>query len=59
MFGVIDIEGNYTDVSTTLLGAKQYATRNGFNRVGQRSEFNNMVIRAYVRKGGKWHETWV
>lgn len=58
MFGVIDNNGNYTDVSATLLGAKQYATHNGFNRVGQRSEFNNMVIRAYVRNGGKWHEKW-
>lgn len=56
MFGVIDTKGNYTDVSTTLLGAKQYATRNGYTRVGQRSEFNNMVVRVYVRKGGKWHE---
>lgn len=52
-FGVINKEGTHTDVSKTLLGAKQYATRNGYNKVSKRTGYNAMCVSVKL-SSGKW-----
>ena len=55
-YGVTSYQGGYVDVSNTLLGAKQYATRNGYNEVYIR--FNNGYHTALKAEkvNGKWVE---
>ena len=36
IYGVTNGNGSHIDVSSSLLGAKQYATRNGYRRVSIR-----------------------
>lgn len=52
MYGVVNYKGEHIDVSISLLGAKQYATRNGYNRVSKRNGYN--IIREYRKEGNKW-----
>ncbi len=54
VFGVMDNNNCLIDTSKTLLGAKQHATRNGYNRIGKRVEYN--VTETYVKEGGKWRK---
>lgn len=53
-YGVAGYQSGYMDVSNTLLGAKQYATRNGYSEVYIR--FNNGYHTALKAKkvNGKW-----
>lgn len=52
-YGVM-ANGEYTDVSNSLLGAKQYASRNGYDEVYKR--FNNGYVTSLtvVKVGKKW-----
>ena len=52
IYGVLDRNNCHIDVSETLLGAKQYATRNGYEVVSKRVEYN--VIVAAKKVGNKW-----
>lgn len=54
VFGVMDKNNCLIDTSTSLLGAKQHATRNGYNRIGKRVEYN--VVDTYIRDGKKWRK---
>lgn len=40
VYGVINSEGTHTDVSNTLKGAKNYATRNKYIKVSKRVGYN-------------------
>lgn len=53
VFGVVS-NGAHTDVSNSLLGAKNYATRNGYTEVTERynAGFNAAVVARKVN--GKW-----
>jgi len=53
VFGITDSNNVHTDVSSTLLGAKQYATRNGFVKVSKRVGYNASVVAT------KMHTGWV
>lgn len=44
IYGILDNNNTHTDVSNSLLGAKQYATRNGFNKVSKRNGYNAFLI---------------
>lgn len=52
IYGVLDFNQCHIDVSESLLGAKQYATRNGYGIVSRRSEYH-VTVMAY-KKDGKW-----
>jgi len=53
VYGVVHNDA-HMDVSNTLLGAKQYATRNGYEEVSKRVGYNAVVI---ARKtNGKWED---
>jgi len=55
IYGVINIEGVHIDTSNTLKGAKQYATRNGYNQVSVRYNCGyNAVVIAVKRDDKKW-----
>ena len=53
-YGVLSIDETHIDVSKTERGAKNYATRNGYNVVTIR--YNNGYIAAQIAKktNGKW-----
>ena len=53
-FGILDKDNCLIDTSKTLLGAKQHATRNGYNRIGKRVGYN--VVDTYIREGKKWRK---
>lgn len=52
IFGVVDRAGAHVDVSKTERGAKQYATRNGYDRVTARRGYDVQIIAH--RHGEKW-----
>lgn len=52
IYGVTNKDGVHTDVSLTLLGAKQYATRNGYSKVSKRVGYNARIISE--KTNGKW-----
>lgn len=54
VYGVMDSNNCLIDTSKTLLGAKQHATRNGYNRIGKRVGYN--VVDTYIREGKKWRK---
>lgn len=51
-YGTINNEGTHTDTSKTLLGAKVYATLNGYNVVSKRNGYIAFVVAEKI--GGKW-----
>lgn len=53
IYGILDRNKCHIDVSKSLLGAKQYATRNGYGIVSRRYQCSVTVI-AY-KKDGKWY----
>jgi hypothetical protein len=53
IYGVLNNEEIHTDVSNTLLGAKQYATRNGYNKVSARIGYVAYVVSVKL-SNGKW-----
>ena len=44
VYGSTDNTNTHTDTSKTLLGAKQYATRNGFKNVSIRVGYNVTLL---------------
>lgn len=44
IYGVLNRDGVHIDVSLSLLGAKQYATRNGYSEVSKRIGYNAMIV---------------
>lgn len=56
IYGVVNSSGEHIDVSKSERGAKQYATRNGYDRVSIR--FNagyNVQVIAQRASNGKWY----
>ena len=54
VYGVVDKNGVHHDVSKTLLGAKQYATRNGYKQVSVRYNCGYVVAIVAVKESNKW-----
>ena len=52
VYGVTDNKNIHTDASKTLLGAKQYATRNGFKTVSIRRGYNVELLES--KFNNKW-----
>ena len=54
VYGVTDNTNTHTDTSNTLLGAKQYATRNGYRCVSVRNGYNATMLE--YKQDGKWYK---
>lgn len=53
-YGSTNKDNIHIDTSKTLLGAKQYATRNGLRNVSVRIGYN--VTKLYYKQFDKWHK---
>ena len=53
VYGSTDNTNTHTDTSNTLLGAKQYATRNGLRNVSLRTGYNVTLLE--YKSDGKWY----
>ena len=53
VYGSTDNKNIHTDTSNTLLGAKQYATRNGLRNVSVRIGYNVTLLE--YKDSGKWY----
>lgn len=63
VYGIINSEGTHTDTSNSLLGAKQYATRNGYKEVSKRMGYTAVIIavktsKGWVNFGSEEHKQW-
>ena len=54
VYGSTNNKNIHTDTSNTLLGAKQYATRNGLNNVSIRVGYNVELLE--FKEGNKWYK---
>ena len=54
VYGSTNNKNIHTDTSNTLLGAKQYATRNGFKNVSIRVGYNIELLE--YKEGNKWYK---
>ena len=54
IYGSTNNNNIHTDTSNTLLGAKQYATRNGFNIVSVRIGYNVTLLE--YKQRNKWYK---
>ena len=54
IYGSTNNNNTHTDTSKTLLGAKQYATRNGLKNVSVRIEYNVTILECKV--GSNWYK---
>ena len=54
VYGSTNNKNIHTDSSNTLLGAKQYATRNGFKNVSIRVGYNIELLE--YKEGNKWYK---
>ena len=55
IYGIINADGIHTDVSKSEKGAKQYATRHGYNKVSIRFHSGyTVVIIAHKTTKGRW-----
>jgi len=54
IYGVTDNKNIHTDVSKTLLGAKQYATRNGYKSVSIRIGMGVSLLE--YKLNNKWYK---
>lgn len=52
VYGVLNKDNVHIDTSKTLLGAKMYATRNGYINVSKRAGYN--VHHLAQKQGKKW-----
>ena len=52
IYGVLNSELCLIDTSKTEKGAKQYATRNGYNLIGFRIGYNAFILAEKIN--GKW-----
>ena len=53
VYGSTDNTNTHTDTSSTLLGAKQYATRHRLRNVSVRIGYNVTLLE--YKLGGKWY----
>ena len=53
LYGSTDNKNIHTDTSKTLLGAKQYATRNGLKNVSVRIGYNVTLLE--YKDNSKWY----
>jgi len=53
-YGVVNSNGIHTDVSKTEKGAKNYATRHGYNKVSIRYNSGYNVDIIAIKKGTRW-----
>lgn len=53
VYGSTDNTNTHTDTSSTLLGAKQYATRHGLNNVSVRIGYNITLLE--YKQDNKWY----
>jgi len=53
-FGVLNHEGVHIDVSKSLKGAKNYATRNGYTKVSIRYNMGYIASIVAEKINGKW-----
>lgn len=56
LFGVLDSDGGHVDVSKTLRGAKNYATRHGYTIVTSRADGSYHARTESIKEGGKWKD---
>ena len=54
MYGILDRDNVHHDVSKSLLGAKQYATRNGYSIVSKRVGYNAYPVAVKNLINSKW-----
>ena len=54
IYGSTDNKNIHTDTSNTLLGAKQYATRNGYKNVSVRIGYNVTLLE--YKQGNNWYK---
>ena len=54
VYGSTNNNNIHTDTSNTLLGAKQYATRNGLKNISIRIGYNVTLLE--FRDNGKWYD---
>jgi hypothetical protein len=54
IYGSTNNNNVHTDTSSTLLGAKQYATRNGFKNVSIRVGYNVTLLE--YKQQNKWYK---
>lgn len=54
IYGIIDNNNIYTDISKSEKGAKNYATRNGYNKIGCRNVNSYNAFLVAEKVGGKW-----
>lgn len=52
IYGIINQDNVLIDVSLTERGAKQYATRNGYAKIGFRTGYNGVTLAEKIK--GKW-----
>jgi hypothetical protein len=52
IYGIINQDNVLIDVSLTELGAKQYASRNGYTKIGFRTGSNGVTLAEKIK--GKW-----
>lgn len=55
-YGIIDSNGCHVDVSNSLLGAKQYATKNGYDKVSIRYNCGYVATILFEKINSKWIE---
>jgi hypothetical protein len=54
VYGVINKDNIFTDISTSEKGCKRFATNNGFNLIGYRNVNSYHVITSHKKEGSKW-----
>ncbi len=55
IYGVVNTEGIHTDVSKSEKGAKQYATRHGYDKVSIRFHSGYTIVIISVKNNkGRW-----
>jgi hypothetical protein len=54
IYGIINHQNIFTDISTSMKGTKRYATLNGYFKVGYRIGYN--VTATHEKLNDKWVE---
>ena len=56
IYGILDSNGCHVDVSNSLLGAKQYATKHGYLTVTVRFNCGYIAAQIAHKYNGKWKQ---
>jgi hypothetical protein len=57
VYGVLNQEGIFTDVSKSERGCKRYATLNNYSAIGYRNVNHYYVIETHKKVGKRWIKT--